>query len=166
MEVHNGRSKKAKTDDSKRRMDYFSELPDPIIEHILSYLPLKEAIQTVLLRRFGKLWRGIRVLDFNSCSYHNCDDPDHGRDLFNEKFTNVIRRVLDLHNNSTLDRVSLRFCFRLTYTREEPQEPDLADFVEWEARASVEIENLIRCAMSRKVKVLDLDLNEDELVEP
>ena len=54
--------------------------------------------------------------------------------VFNEKFTNVIFRVLDLHDNSTLDRVCLRFCFRLTHTREEPQEPDLADIVEWEAR--------------------------------
>ncbi|XP_047949691.1 F-box/LRR-repeat protein At3g58900-like [Salvia hispanica] len=163
MDVHNGSSQKAKA--SKCRRDFFSELPNPILEHILSFLPLKDAIKTALLRRFGDQWHGIRVLDFNSCYYHYNDGPDHNTDHFNEIFTNVIRRVLDLHDNSTLDRVSLGFCFRLTYTREEPQEPDLADFVEWEARASAEIEKLIRYAMSRKVKVLDLDLNGDEPVE-
>ena len=163
MDVRNGSSQKAKA--SKCRRDFFSELPDPILEHILSFLPLKDAIKTAFLRRFGDLWRGIRVLDFNSCYYHYNDGPDHDTDHFNEIFTNVIRRVLDLHDSSTLDRVSLRFCFRLTYTREEPQDPDSDHIVEWEERTSAEIERLIRYAISRKVKVLELDLNGDEFVE-
>lgn len=67
--------KRVKTSDDNK--DFISDLPDEILVHILSFLPIKDAINTVLLRRFGDLWRSIRVLDFDSCFYHDCEDDDY-----------------------------------------------------------------------------------------
>ena len=76
----------------------------------------------------------------------------------------VIFCVLDLHDNSTLDKLSLKFCRVLIYTRELLD--GVEEKVEWEMCTSLEIEKLICSAISRKVKVLDLDLNGDKIVDP
>ena len=42
------------TEDSKHRMDFFSELPDPILEHILSDLLLKDGNEHI--------WHGTLIV--------------------------------------------------------------------------------------------------------
>jgi hypothetical protein len=51
---------------SNVRTDIISELPDPILCHILSFLPTKQAATTsVLSKRWKTLWLSILALDFD-----------------------------------------------------------------------------------------------------
>ncbi|XP_058220152.1 F-box/LRR-repeat protein At3g03360-like [Rhododendron vialii] len=50
------------------QIDRISSLPDELLAHILSFLPTKDAVKTVLIRRFGNLWTSINNLDFDVCS--------------------------------------------------------------------------------------------------
>ncbi|KAL8461266.1 hypothetical protein ACS0TY_031864 [Phlomoides rotata] len=145
--------KKVKISDDK---DLISDLPDDILVHILSFLPIKDAINTMLLRRFGGLWRSIQVLDFDSCLYHECEDPDFLQDYLNENFVDVIHYVLS-HHDSTLDKLCLKFGFTLTYSRGEEYGEGFEYEKEWEKATVIQIDKLIRYSISRKVKVLDVN---------
>ncbi|KAL8468826.1 hypothetical protein ACS0TY_031868 [Phlomoides rotata] len=147
--------KKVATSDDK---DLISDLPDAILVHILSFLPIKDAINTILLRRFGNLWRSIQVLDFDSCLYHDCDDRDYVPDYLNDGFVDVIRYVLNHHDSITLDTLRLTFGFDFSYTRDESLGDGFDYYKEWEKSTAVQIEKLIRYAISKKVKVLDVNL--------
>lgn len=147
--------KRVKTSDDYK--NFISDLPDEILVHILSFLPIKDAINTVLLRRFGDLWRSIRVLDFDSCFYHDCEDDEYIPDYLNESFVDVIRHVMNLHVSSTLDKLCLQFGFALTHSKGFLRS-DIDYLLEWEKGTSEQIEMLIRYAIIKKVKILDLNL--------
>ncbi|PIN05721.1 hypothetical protein CDL12_21750 [Handroanthus impetiginosus] len=50
--------------------DRLSMLPEPILHHILSYLPTKDATKTsVLSKTFNSAWKSSPVLDFNQYSF-------------------------------------------------------------------------------------------------
>ncbi|XP_074302819.1 F-box/FBD/LRR-repeat protein At3g26920-like [Silene latifolia] len=50
---------------SSKNRDRLSEMPDEVIVHILSYLPIVDAVRTMLIRPFGTLWTWVPTLDFD-----------------------------------------------------------------------------------------------------
>ncbi|PNX99113.1 F-box/LRR-repeat protein, partial [Trifolium pratense] len=46
--------------------DRISELPDPILSHILSFIPTKLAATTsILSKRWKSVWHSVLTLDFD-----------------------------------------------------------------------------------------------------
>ncbi|KAL0724665.1 hypothetical protein Bca4012_039264 [Brassica carinata] len=75
--------------------DMFSGLPDPLISHILSFLPTKEAASTsVLSKRWRFLFASVTNLDFKS----NGNSPS---------FMEFVDMLLALQGNAPLNRFSL-----------------------------------------------------------
>ncbi|KAF8085190.1 hypothetical protein N665_0676s0004 [Sinapis alba] len=75
--------------------DMFSGLPDPLISHILSFLPTKEAASTsVLSKRWRFLFASVTNLDFKS----NDNSPS---------FMEFVDMLLALQGNAPLNRLSL-----------------------------------------------------------
>ncbi|KAK7858059.1 f-box protein [Quercus suber] len=86
--------KKQNANKSRKGINNF---PDPILQHVLSYLSTKEAVRTsILSKRWKYLWTSIPKIDFNEGA------PD-GRMMF-MKF---VERVLALHGPSNIKRFSL-----------------------------------------------------------
>ncbi|XP_074307644.1 F-box protein At4g09920-like [Silene latifolia] len=88
--------------------DRLSELPDDVIVHILSFLPILDAVRTVLLRRFRNLWTLVPIL--------NCDLYEVLKNLVpnnqwphNEvwRFNIFLRNVVALHKRSLIDKFHL-----------------------------------------------------------
>ncbi|XP_050288654.1 F-box protein At4g22280-like [Quercus robur] len=74
-----------------------NNLPDPILQHILSYLSTKEAVRTsILSKRWKYLWTSIPKIDFNEGA------PDRRM-----MFMKFVERVLALHGPSNIKRFSL-----------------------------------------------------------
>ncbi|KAK1386867.1 F-box/FBD/LRR-repeat protein [Heracleum sosnowskyi] len=88
--------------------DRISELPDPILTEILSFIPTKSAVKTALLsKRWKTPYLSLPNLDF-------VDDKWYLDDIFNEvsrhkiNFMNLVDRVLRLRgDNIDIDRFSL-----------------------------------------------------------
>ncbi|CAH8384124.1 unnamed protein product [Eruca vesicaria subsp. sativa] len=77
--------------------DMFNRLPNPIISHILSFLPTKEAASTsVLSKRWRLLFISVTNLDFEG-------------DEESPTFVGFVDRVLALQGNAKLNRFSLNF---------------------------------------------------------
>ncbi|KAK4435487.1 hypothetical protein Salat_0712100 [Sesamum alatum] len=149
-----GGRKKPKTCEGNK--DFFSYLPDPILMHILSFLPLRDAIKTVLFRRFGNLWLSMPVLDLDNCLYHEYgDDYDEDDDCDYKNFMDVVNQVRNHHNDTTLDKLRVKLYFELHYSKNGPAS-DNAN-AKKERAAADQIGNLVGYAISRKVKILDLD---------
>ncbi|XP_056685652.1 putative FBD-associated F-box protein At5g56400 [Spinacia oleracea] len=72
-------------------IDRLSELPDELLVHILSFLPIRDAVRTVLLRRFGKLWTLLHNIEY--------DFKLGGR---------FINKVMKYHKSPTIDKVVIR----------------------------------------------------------
>ncbi|CAA0821093.1 FBD-associated F-box protein [Striga hermonthica] len=106
-------------------VDRLSALPDNIISHILSFLPIKISVSTsILSRRWRFMWAHFPNLDFNNLS------RDH-----ETRFWNIIDRVM---SNPRLESINT-FRLKCNYS-------DLTEnkFDEWFAGRS--INNLILCS--------------------
>lgn len=139
---------------SEEYKDFLTDLPDEILLHILSFLPTTDAIKTVLIRRFGNLWHGIPVLDFDQCMHHDCCNGPY----YSIKFLNLIHQVLKLNNSPALDKLRLRFSFHKDYILTDDSEVSDEDYCSQIKGTESEINLLVHYALSKKVKVLDLDL--------
>ncbi|XP_065869877.1 putative F-box/LRR-repeat protein At3g18150 isoform X1 [Euphorbia lathyris] len=121
-------SKRLKMEEEKQ--DRISDLPDSLIQHILSFLPsTKQAIQTgVLSKRWQKQWTEVPVLIFNSDG------------MSDEKKLKFIANTLILHDCSKIYKFHLYLhCFHL---ERDPQ-----------------IDSKIRFAISKDVEDLNLSLS-------
>ncbi|CAA0812084.1 Unknown protein [Striga hermonthica] len=152
--------------------DFFSDLPDSILVHILSFLPLRDAIRTVVLSRFGKLWLSLPVLDLDNCVYHEDDEDTDVLICDYENFMHVVHQVWNHHDENTLDKLHLRFALALSYshyTESDLNNPNLSVYerrkVDKERAALYQVGKLISYAVSRKVKVLDIDLEGCDFLE-
>ncbi|XP_074307291.1 F-box/FBD/LRR-repeat protein At2g04230-like isoform X2 [Silene latifolia] len=106
-------------------LDRLSEMPDQVIVHILSCMPTRDAVKTMLLRRFGNLWTMLPALSFdfddhyvrNVIDYDDLDEDEDEDDVYEEeqrimseafsRFARYVRNVLMLHRRSAID------CFHL-----------------------------------------------------
>ncbi|CAI0374517.1 unnamed protein product [Linum tenue] len=84
--------------------DWVSDLPNPILHHILSFLDTKYTVQTCLLsRRWRCLWKDVPVLKFSGFSFHH--DEDSG-------FVNHVTKFLALRfDSAAVSSVDIDFGF-------------------------------------------------------
>jgi hypothetical protein len=85
--------------------DKFSSLPDSVLCHILSFLPIKTAISKSLVsRRWRHLWKYRQIFDF----YNDSDEDDAPLEMFT-KFAFFVNDVLALRRSRDIRKFSL-FC--------------------------------------------------------
>ncbi|XP_050235339.1 probable FBD-associated F-box protein At1g32375 [Mercurialis annua] len=129
-------------------MDHLSELPDEILESIISNLSIKEAAATsILSRRWRHLWKNInyRILDIDLADlisiywYHNITSPLERSEIFS-----LMSTILDQQQGSTIHELRIRFpyCYCSFW-----DEFDVRPLVYW-----------IKTAAKKKVKNLFLQL--------
>lgn len=84
--------------------DRISNLPDPILTHILSCLPTKSAVQTTILsKRWKPLFMSLPNLDFHDKKRYNDNSGQ------NMSFMNFVDKILMLRDpNLEIERFSLR----------------------------------------------------------
>ncbi|XP_034887628.1 F-box/LRR-repeat protein 13 [Populus alba] len=122
-------------------VDLISELPDPIIQHIMSSLPYKDAARmSILSKRFASAWTSFPIIFLDeTLNMGSCLELT-GK----QKLNSFLGFVDDFLSRRRLD-VSLekfRFCFCLTNRSEQPNGG---------------IENAISYAIENNVKELELD---------
>jgi len=133
--------------------DRITEMPDCILVHILSFLPTEDVVKMVLVPRFRHCWTLIRSLSF-SCPqdeeyYYDYDGIFRA---FDERVLNLIENVLIRHESSTIDDFSVRFKYNNGLSDEDP------DRASKKKTMAKRIRTWVRFAVTKKVKVLDLDL--------
>ncbi|KAL9247653.1 hypothetical protein vseg_021064 [Gypsophila vaccaria] len=134
--------------------DRLSEMPDEVIVHILSCMPIVDAVRTVLLRRFGDLWTSVHTLKLDmdeifgqfsiyllqSQEEEEEDDDDDVDDNVDECFYIFVRNVLILHKIASIDRFHLCVQFFSPEKR---------------AKAADEIKTWLRFALGRQAKEIN-----------
>ncbi|KAI3886710.1 hypothetical protein MKX03_011132 [Papaver bracteatum] len=81
-------------------MDRISELPDFLIQHILSFIPTKFVVPTTLLsKRWKNLWIHVPTLDFCDSNEFVSYDEDK-----TERFMDFVDRLLILLNMSPIHK--------------------------------------------------------------
>ncbi|XP_074270786.1 F-box/LRR-repeat protein At5g02910-like [Silene latifolia] len=99
-------------DDSAR--DRLSKLPDDVVVHILSCMPIIDAVRTVLLRRFGNLWTLIPTINIDMTEYQKTSTTNQLG-----WFCYFVRHVLMLHQSLSIDRFHLCVKFYSNAQRDE-----------------------------------------------
>ncbi|KAH0656325.1 hypothetical protein KY285_031207 [Solanum tuberosum] len=156
--------------------DRLSGLPDDILIHILSLLPLKDAVKGICnaSRRFHKLWPFIHTLNFDQCMFpeHDCDYYlEAGRPDYDERFVHSVRHVLLRSKSPTIHKFCLKFHFRLSYSFWQRTSNSTGiwqyyDFLRSEKRMANEIGTWIQFALNKNLEVLDLSFSEHGTVGP
>lgn len=124
-----------------QEVDLISELPDPIIQHIMSSLPYKDAARmSILSKRFASAWTSFPIIFLDeTLNMGSCLELT-GKQKLNSFLSYVgaflSRRRLDV----SLEKFS--FCFCLNNSSEQPNGG---------------IENAISYAIENNVKELELD---------
>ncbi|WOG98777.1 hypothetical protein DCAR_0418122 [Daucus carota subsp. sativus] len=149
-EIFEASKKKQKVSENDQE-DRLSNLPDSILVHILSFLPMEDAVKTVLLRRFGNLWTSLQTLNFDGRSYLNYPKSCHSK-----WFTVFVPHALIRHDCPAIFKFSLKFGSYLYFSPngfkprkdKKPLNPKLASA----------IDSWIYFALTKKVKFLDLGI--------
>ncbi|KAL8131299.1 putative F-box protein At1g49610 [Apium graveolens] len=131
--------------------DRLSNLPDSILLHILSFLPMKDAVKTVLLRRFGNLWTYLQTLNFDGRSYLNYQRSCHGK-----WFTVFVPQALLRHECPAIIKFSLKFGSYLYFSPTGFKPPKGKKALEPNLAST--IDSWIHFALRKKVKILDLGI--------
>ncbi|XP_022717729.1 F-box/FBD/LRR-repeat protein At4g26340-like [Durio zibethinus] len=96
--------KRPKFSDEETCLDRISQLPDVLIQHILSFLPTKEAVATsVLSKRWLWVWTSVPILDLEDSLF--CKTDERLRIDFMQFFT----KVLIFNKVASLDKFCLKF---------------------------------------------------------
>lgn len=160
-------------------VDQLGRLPEHVILHILSLLRTKDMVKTVLVPRFRTLWPLVHNLHFDySTDNFLCDNPDDDcfdfpyyceNDLvWDEKFWNLIRNVLRIHEGPTIREFHLHIPFHFLPSFSDVDE-DEWDFDIAVARRNLikkDIDACVRFAVEKHVEVLFLVLESLASCEP
>ncbi|KAF9592096.1 hypothetical protein IFM89_011934 [Coptis chinensis] len=86
---------------SKSSVDRISDLPDPMIHHIFSFLDMREVVQTsILSKRWTHLWKSTPNLDFYLSQY-NISGGTSMECWKTKKFINLVNQVLVFRDTLT-----------------------------------------------------------------
>ncbi|OMO98206.1 hypothetical protein CCACVL1_04298 [Corchorus capsularis] len=104
--IRNAKSLKLGEQNFDEGKSIICSLPDPIIHHILSFLPTKDAVKTsILSKRWQFLWTFVTNFEFDEkLSKYEVVNEDKRR-----KFMSFVERVLLISNSSDIRRFEL-FC--------------------------------------------------------
>ncbi|OMO76510.1 hypothetical protein CCACVL1_15609 [Corchorus capsularis] len=134
-------SSKGEDEDSKQKRqkpmgeDRISALPDSIIHHFLSLLPMKDVLKTgVLSKRWKDIWTSVPTIDISYTGECECF----------KRFFQLINRTLILYSSEKIKKFSLSFDY--SHATEDMGEPEL----------DVNIASLLRFATIRNVEELNL----------
>ncbi|XP_042500443.1 putative F-box/LRR-repeat protein At5g38386 isoform X3 [Macadamia integrifolia] len=87
-----------------RNYDRISDLPDPVLQHILSFLPTKYAVSTsILSRRWQSLWTYVDKLNFEDDLFYSIQMDE---DLM-FKFMDFVDNVLVVNNMLNIEKLRL-----------------------------------------------------------
>ncbi|KAL3746955.1 hypothetical protein ACJRO7_015830 [Eucalyptus globulus] len=86
--------------------DAISNLPDSVLLHILSFLPPRDAVRTVMVPGFRYLWTSTRHLSFDHRPYHDRKKLETAFEV-DDKFVDFTDHVLTLHESPTIDSFRL-----------------------------------------------------------
>ncbi|CAI9784269.1 unnamed protein product [Fraxinus pennsylvanica] len=104
----------SKLKEEDRKEDLISELPNAILQHILSFLPTRDIIRTsILCKTWKNLWTAISNIDLG-------DSIDiTKRDYLNRRasFLDSLERILLRHDESDIERLRLSFKMPVNPTR-------------------------------------------------
>ncbi|XP_010435739.1 PREDICTED: F-box/LRR-repeat protein At5g38396-like [Camelina sativa] len=90
-------------------MDLFSNLPDEIVCHILSFLTTKEtALTSVLSKRWRYLIAFVPNLHIDNSVFLNPEEGKHKSQEIQQSFMDFVDRVLSLQRNSPIKKASLK----------------------------------------------------------
>ncbi|CAK9138055.1 unnamed protein product [Ilex paraguariensis] len=118
--------------------DRFSNLPNCLIGHILSFLPTKYAVRTsVLSTKWKKMWTLISNLDFDD-QLLTLHPPTNNSDQCKASFMKFVYRVLLLLETSNVNKFRIRSC---------------ANF-----DVSYDVNSWVSASLSRSVREIDLYL--------
>ncbi|XP_021775269.1 F-box/FBD/LRR-repeat protein At5g56420-like [Chenopodium quinoa] len=137
----------SKKHDARYRL---SEMPDEILVHILSFLPILDAVRTVSIRRFGNLWTMMSSLDFKDYEFFKAGNWPYGIidfDIQIHCFTSFVRNVLMLHKGISVDKFVLHLNDIYMY---DDDDKSLITY----------INSLIRFAIDRQVKELEIQIDD------
>ncbi|XP_055961050.1 uncharacterized protein LOC126672842 [Mercurialis annua] len=96
-------SQSVKRIENSSTSDRIGNLPSHIIENILIYLPIHEAVRTSILSKNWRFkWRFLPKLVFDKTFYHKSVTPSTGKRSINKFFLNIFR-VLLLHHGPILN---------------------------------------------------------------
>ncbi|XP_057772039.1 putative F-box protein At1g49610 [Salvia miltiorrhiza] len=124
---------------SNQRGDRLSELPDSLILHILSFLPMRHVVQTTLLsKRWADLWRTVSSLTFDDGTNDAAE-----QEQFLE-FPLFVNRAMSLWKGTEILKFHAAF-----------------DYTCWDY-ASSDLDVWLRVAMDKQVQVLSLNLTKSE----
>lgn len=84
---------------NQEKMDRISSLPDEILCHILSFLPIKCAVQTCILSsRWKHLWTSLPCLCFDDSLWFKDKRPGESTQDVLTRFANLVNKVLLFHS--------------------------------------------------------------------
>ncbi|KAG4157272.1 hypothetical protein ERO13_D02G052433v2 [Gossypium hirsutum] len=128
--------------------DRISSFPDPILCHILSFLPIKEAVRTsIISTKWRYLFASMSTIEFDACSMSGLTD----RNI--DSFKNFVDRLLKSPDQVRLD------CFRLSHM--------ICSWNDWnDGDHDFDISGWICAALCRGVKEIDLQLSYREDILP
>ncbi|XP_078154150.1 F-box/FBD/LRR-repeat protein At1g16930-like [Carex rostrata] len=85
-------------------IDRISNLPDVVLEHILSFLSTKEAVETCILsKRWNRTWARVPILDINYDEFRMCTNYEERE----AKFVQFVKGVLQNRDPSNLEKFKL-----------------------------------------------------------
>ncbi|XP_050238004.1 F-box/FBD/LRR-repeat protein At5g22660-like [Mercurialis annua] len=129
-----------------RMKDYMRELPDEILEKIISYLPLNEAAATsILSTRWRHLWKTVDYPIFDIDIQRLISINRRNKSLGEKRIFCLVSAILDQYQGSTIDELRIRF-------------PHTSVVNFWSSDDMTPVISWINTAFQKRVKNLELDL--------
>ncbi|PON70274.1 F-box domain containing protein [Parasponia andersonii] len=129
-------------------VDQISKLPDPLIHHILSFVPTLDAVRmSILSRRWRRVWCSIPALHF-------CDSDNMGYPLFGSQQKKTFYKFVE--ECVKLRQICMRYMTDSVITRFKLDIEYFGD--------SASIDKWFTSAVLRNIEELDLSIKAEDFV--